>query len=138
MGHSLLPDDSPIASQPSIGSLDGQVYPIVDTTAETIANILIREWVLRFGVPGLITTNQRRKFESHLFQEFTACLGVQKTRPTPYHPSSNDIVEWIHRSLKAALMAHATPSWALALPFVLLGLRSVIKKDINATASELV
>ncbi|GFT13478.1 hypothetical protein TNCV_2515251 [Trichonephila clavipes] len=42
------------------------------------------------------------------------------------------------RSLKAAVMAHATPRWSQVLPFVLLGLRSVIKEDINATAAELV
>ncbi|GFU69904.1 hypothetical protein TNCV_2470071 [Trichonephila clavipes] len=35
-------------------------------------------------------------------------------------------------------MAHATPRWSQVLPFVLLGLRSVIKEDINATAAELV
>ncbi|GFY53635.1 integrase catalytic domain-containing protein [Trichonephila inaurata madagascariensis] len=35
-------------------------------------------------------------------------------------------------------MAHAAPRWTQVLPFVLLGLRSVIKEDINATAAELV
>ncbi|GFV19630.1 integrase catalytic domain-containing protein [Trichonephila clavipes] len=45
--------------------------------------------------------------------------------------------ERTHGSLKAALITHATPRWTQTLPFVLLGLRSVIKEDINAT-SELV
>ncbi|GFY70932.1 retrovirus-related Pol polyprotein from transposon 412 [Trichonephila inaurata madagascariensis] len=35
-------------------------------------------------------------------------------------------------------MAHVTPRWTQVLPFVLLGLHSVIKKDINAAATELV
>ncbi|GFY72802.1 integrase catalytic domain-containing protein [Trichonephila inaurata madagascariensis] len=35
-------------------------------------------------------------------------------------------------------MAHATPRWTQVLPFVLLGLRSVNKEDINASAAELV
>ncbi|GFV71532.1 hypothetical protein TNCV_1947751 [Trichonephila clavipes] len=41
------------------------------------------------------------------------------------------------RSLKATLMAHTTPRWKQVLPFFLLGLRSVIKEDTNATAAEL-
>ncbi|GFV34262.1 hypothetical protein TNCV_991831 [Trichonephila clavipes] len=32
-------------------------------------------------------------------------------------------------------MAPATPRWTQVLPFVLLGLRSVIKEDVNATAA---
>ncbi|GFY54717.1 transposon Tf2-9 polyprotein [Trichonephila inaurata madagascariensis] len=35
-------------------------------------------------------------------------------------------------------MAHSAPRWTQVLPFVLLGLRSVIKEDINATAAEMV
>ncbi|GFX42612.1 integrase catalytic domain-containing protein [Trichonephila clavipes] len=35
-------------------------------------------------------------------------------------------------------MAHATPRWTQVLPFVLLGLRSIIKENINASAAELV
>lgn len=115
-----------------------EAYPITDMTAQTVATTVIREWIPRFGVPGVITTDQGRQFESHLISELCACLGIHKITTTPYHPSSNGLVERTHRSLKAALMAHATPRWTLALPFVLLGLRSVIKEDINATASELV
>ncbi|GFY38963.1 hypothetical protein TNIN_121811 [Trichonephila inaurata madagascariensis] len=115
-----------------------EAYPISDMTAETVAAAVIREWIPRFGVPGLITTDQGRQFESHLSRELCACLGISKIRTTPYHPSSNGLVERTHRSLKAALMAHATPSWIQVLPFVLLDLRSVIKEDINATAAEMV
>ncbi|GFY37595.1 transposon Ty3-I Gag-Pol polyprotein [Trichonephila inaurata madagascariensis] len=67
-------------------------------------------------------------------RELCACLGISKIRTTPYHPASNGLVQRTHRSLKTALMAHATPRWTQVLPFVLLGLRSVI----NATAAEMV
>ncbi|GFW58870.1 retrovirus-related Pol polyprotein from transposon 412 [Trichonephila clavipes] len=58
--------------------------------------------------------------------------NFSKIRNTPYPPSFNGLVERTHRSLKA------TPRWTQVLPFVLLGLRSVIKEDINVTAAELV
>ncbi|GFW41210.1 integrase catalytic domain-containing protein [Trichonephila clavipes] len=89
--------------------------------------------MLVLGVPGRITTDQGRQFESHLSRKLCACLEISRIRTTSYHPSSNGLVERSHTSLKAALMAHATPRWTQVLPFVLLGLRSVIKEDINAT-----
>ncbi|GFX10818.1 gag-pol polyprotein [Trichonephila clavipes] len=65
-------------------------------------------------------------------------IRISKIRTTLYQPSSNGLMEHTHQSLEAALMAHATARWTQVLPFILLGLRSVIKEDINATAAELV
>ncbi|GFY18656.1 gag-Pol polyprotein [Trichonephila clavipes] len=84
------------------------------------------------------SADQGRQFEFHLSRESCACLGISKIRTTKYHPSSNRLVERTQWSLKAVLMAHAIPHWTQVLPFVLLGLRSVIKDDTNATAAELV
>ncbi|GFR16120.1 gag-pol polyprotein [Trichonephila clavata] len=107
-------------------------------TAETVEATVIREWIPRFGVPGLITTDQGRQFQCHLSRELCNCLEIRKIKTMPYYPSSNGLVERTHRALKAALMAHAVPRWTQVLPFVLLGLLSVIKEDINTTAAELV
>ncbi|GFV51035.1 retrovirus-related Pol polyprotein from transposon 412 [Trichonephila clavipes] len=60
-----------------------EAYPISYMTAETVAATVIREWIPRFGVPGLITTDQGHQFESHLSRELCACLGISKIRTTP-------------------------------------------------------
>ncbi|GFY56799.1 integrase catalytic domain-containing protein [Trichonephila inaurata madagascariensis] len=90
-----------------------------------------------FGLGASLNEITSDGFKS-LGRELCACLGISKIRTTPYHPSSNGLVERTHRSLKAALMAHAAPCWTKVLAFVLLGLHSVIKEDFNATAAELV
>ncbi|GFS81567.1 gag-Pol polyprotein [Nephila pilipes] len=61
-------------------------------------------------------------------------LGIQRIRTTPYHPSSNGMVERLHRTLK---QCHDT-KWRESLPVVLLGLLAHIKEDLNASCAEMV
>ena len=55
-----------------------------------------------------------------------------------YHPQSNGMVKRFHRQLKAAIMAHETPSpWTTTLPAVLLGIRSAVKETLGRSATEI-
>ncbi|GBM28066.1 hypothetical protein AVEN_169447-1 [Araneus ventricosus] len=63
-------------------------------------------------------------------------FGVQCVRTAAFHPSSNGMVERMHRPLKQALMC-SKQTWFEALPLALLCLRTVFREDINATAAEL-
>ena len=115
-----------------------EVIPTTDITAETTCKALIHHWISRFGCPVTITTDQGRNFESHLFRHLTEILGTNRVRTTSYHPQSNGLIERFHRHLKSSIIAHSQPKWTDALPIVLLGIRSAIKPDINATCAELV
>ena len=48
------------------------------------------------------------------------------------------MVERLHRQLKAAIKCHDTSNWVDILPIVLLGIRTAIKEDLNATAAEMI
>ncbi|GBN03486.1 Gag-Pol polyprotein [Araneus ventricosus] len=112
--------------------------PMVDQAATTIAQAFLPEWVSRFGVPEVITTDRGTNFQSNLFHNLANMLGSYKNRSTAYNPKANGMIERVHRQLKAALMAHSTADWVGALPLVLLGIRSSIKLDIGASSVELV
>lgn len=111
--------------------------PIPDITTETIAFALINGWIASFGVPSKITSDLGRQFESQIFKELMQLLGVYHLKTTAYHPQANGMVERWHRTLKAAIKCHATNDWTFVLPFVLLGLRTTMKEDINASPAEM-
>lgn len=66
-------------------------------------------------------------------------MGCSRTRTSPYHPSSNGMIERWHRTLKAALRCQLQQdnNWIKWLPTVLLGLRTAYKEDIKCSTAEL-
>ncbi|GFX47372.1 hypothetical protein TNCV_4691771 [Trichonephila clavipes] len=113
-----------------------EVIPVSDISSEAVAKSFIANWISRFGVPAIITTDQGGQFQSRLLYSLKQMLGIQRIRTTPYHPSSNGMVERLHRTLKQAIRCHDT-KWAESLPVVLLGLRACIKEDFNASCAEM-
>lgn len=109
-----------------------EAIPVRDITAEVVAQVLYESWIVRFGCPLRITTDQGRQFESSLFNALIKKMGINRLRTTAWHPQSNGHVERFHRTMKAALMARgATTTWTQELPTVLLGLRTALRQDNN-------
>ncbi|XP_075732953.1 uncharacterized protein LOC142775441 [Rhipicephalus microplus] len=115
-----------------------EAVPIPDMTADTVAHAFIFHWVARFGVTATVTTDRGTQFESALFASVTRLLGTHRIRTTAYHPISNGIGERFHRQMKTSLTATASHSWAEALPFVPLGVRTALKAEIRCCSAELV
>lgn len=115
-----------------------EAVPIADITAESVAKAFLSEWVARFGCPTDIVTDRGRQFESSLFQQLSKTIGFKHRKTTAYHPQCNGLVERFHRQLKAAIMCHADCRWSELLPFVLLGIRTSFKDDLQCSSAELV
>ena len=116
-----------------------EVVPLQDIEARTVANAYVHNWVARFGVPEQMTSDRGTQFVSELWTAMSKLLGTQLNPTTAYRPQANGLIERLHRTLKASVKARlAGPNWIDELPWVLLGLRTTPKEDLNASPAELV
>ena len=70
-----------------------------DHKARTCAEALVKNWVLIFGAPLMLHSDQGPEFESRLFSEVLSVLAILKTRTNPYRPQSDGQVERFNRTL---------------------------------------
>ncbi len=115
-----------------------EAVPISNISATTIAEVLVKQWISRFGTPVTITTDQGRQFESDLFKKLAEFLTTKKNRTTAYHPQANGQVERWHSVLKAAITAHTSVNWVPVLQMIMLGLRTTIISDLRVSPAQLV
>ena len=79
--------------------------PTKDQTAQSVVKALIADWIMHYGVPLRIHSDQGRSFEATVVQLLCAHYGINKSRTTPYHPQGNGQTERFNRSLISMLSA---------------------------------
>ena len=115
-----------------------EAIPLVEVTAKSTAQAFLLHWVSRFGAPVTLTTDQGVQFTSNLWAEMCQFLGTELRQVSVRHPQAQGMNERVHRTLKAALRATPNPTeWHSNLPFVLMGMRAMLKEDIGCSSSEL-
>jgi transposase InsO family protein len=74
-----------------------QAIPTRNQTAKTTANALFSNFIIHYGIPKTIHTDQGANFESHLIHELCQITGITKSRTTRYHPMGNGLCERFNR-----------------------------------------
>ena len=80
-----------------------QAYPTKNQTAKTTARVLYDNYIVHYGFPTRIHSDQGRNFESETIKCLCELAGVSKSRTTPYHPQGNGTVERFNRTLLGML-----------------------------------
>ena len=96
-----------------------QAYPTKDEKADTVAKVLWQKFVVNYGIPDRLHSDQGKCFESAVVRELCRLLGVQKTKTTPYHPQGNGMTERFNRTLLSmlgTLKPEQKMNWAVHVP----------------------
>lgn len=113
-----------------------EAFALPDHTALTVADILVTEVFTRLGVPRLLHSDQGGEFQSKLMTELYNLLEIKKTRTTPFHPSSDGLVENFNRTLINMLSKFCQENksnWDHHLPYLLCAYRSSIQESTGCT-----
>ena len=108
--------------------------------AKACAHVLVREWLSRWGVPDIMTSDRGSQFVSYLWLEVCRLMCIARDPTTSYHPQHIGKIERMHSSLKNSLRARllGRVNWLSELPWVMLGLRAASNLDTRVSTSILV
>ena len=118
-----------------------EAYPLPDHRAETIAKVLVENWILRFGVCRYLVSDQGRDLDGKVMRAICDLLGAEKMRTTPYRPQADGMVERFNRSVLAMLSAYVSMTltdWDQKLPFVMAAYRATVHSSTGVTPNSLV
>lgn len=117
-----------------------EAYALPNQEAVTIADVLVKNLVSRFGVPNELHSDQGRNFESAVFTRMCEILGVKKTRTTPLHPQSDGMVERMNRTMGRYLskvVSDHQRDWDQYLHLFLLAYRSSVNESTGHTPANI-
>ena len=104
-----------------------ECYPLPNQEASTVANVLVNEFLSRYGFPRKIHSDQGSNFNSKLFAEVCQLLDIEKTRTSGYRPQSDGLVERFNRTIETMLsmfVAQNQRDWDEKLPLLTMAYRS--------------
>ena len=117
-----------------------EAYALPNQEAETVAKVLVDQFVSRFGTPAQLHSDQGRNFESQVFTEMCKLLGIEKTRTTPLHPQSDGMVERYNRTLEhqiAMFVNENQKDWDQHISLLLMAYRTATHESTGLTPAKL-
>jgi len=118
-----------------------EAYAMPDIQATTVAEIIFRAWIKRYGCPLGVHSDQGKQYESLLFQEMCKMLEINKTRKTPLHPRSDRMIERMNRTINDMLSKYIQSyqkDWDQHLDFIIMAFNSTLHQSTGVSPYRLV
>ena len=113
-----------------------ELHALPDQSAELTVKALVDGWIVRFGAPRIIHSDQGRTFDGCLFKGLCDQLEVNKTRTTAYRPSSNGQVERYNQQIGSYIrcfLGDRAESWDQYLGVLGMSLRASVSRATGFT-----
>lgn len=117
-----------------------EMVPLKVQDSETVARAFFESYVVRFGAPFVMHTDQGRNFDSAMMHSFCKLLEIVKTRTTPYRPSSNGQVERYNvmvLNFLRCFLRGKQKDWDQYLPVLGMNLRAMVNSSTGFTPNML-
>ena len=75
-----------------------EVASFASISAESCVQAFMLTWVLRFGVPAVLTSDRGAQFTSSVWSGVISSLGILASTMTSFHPHSNGMIKRFHCS----------------------------------------
>ena len=116
--------------------------------AEALATIMEKNvwsfvWrciICRFGIPKVLVSNNRKKFDNDSFRDFCLQLGIRNHYSSPAYPQANRQVEVTNRSLLKIIKTQlegAKGIWPEELPSIIWAYRTMTRTPTGETPFQL-
>lgn len=94
-----------------------EVIPTRSTSSKETIKILQKHWFDRYGIPGLIVSDNATGYISREMEVFLTENNVKHELTPPYNPESNGLVERLVQTLKAIIRKVLTnKDWVIIMP----------------------
>jgi len=108
---------------------------------QSVAETILKKWILKFGAPKEIHADCGKNFESQRIKELMEKFGIQLIFSSPYHHNTNGMVERQFRTIReyihASTKERGETSWADILPEVEFALNATRQKTIGKSPTEM-
>jgi len=112
-----------------------EAFPIKNMEAETIAKILVREIIVRHGVPERVITDRGSQFMAKVYREIAEMVQMKHSPTTAYHPQTDGQTERTIGTLKRIIgkLVKEIDEWDLQLPYAVFAYRTAVHETTKET-----
>ncbi|KAJ1194830.1 hypothetical protein NDU88_004115 [Pleurodeles waltl] len=117
-----------------------EAYPTHRNDSLTVAKLLLRELIPRFGFPVSIESDRGRHFDNEVIKLLCVALDIEQKLHCSYRPEPSGLVEQINgtsKSRMAKMCAATNMKWRDALPLVLMSMRNTPDKKTGLSPHEI-
>ncbi|KAJ1177910.1 hypothetical protein NDU88_003162 [Pleurodeles waltl] len=117
-----------------------EAYPTRRNDSLTVAKLLLRELIPRFGFPISLESDRGSHFNNEVIKLLCEALNIEQKLHCSYRPEASGLVEQMNGTLKsrmAKICASTNLKWPDALPLVLMSMRNTPDRKTGLSPHEI-